>query len=109
MDRERSREKEFKTDVAFTKDREKIKKQWDTTNSFSDDQSFKFMKLMGGYKGVESQQDAKKLNKEDDEVKLIDSAVIGKYKTIDQQLENQYNRGMAMHRASGKGGLGFHG
>jgi len=107
--RERSREKEFKLEDKLIKEQEKIKKQWDSSNNFTEDQNFKFMKLMGGFKGVESHQVAKDLKKDDDEIEVIDSEKIGKFKEMDEVLEKQFHIGKAMQRSWGKGGLGFSG
>lgn len=85
-DRERGEKGRNRLENKLQKEREQIKQKWDTQNSFSSQQNYKFMKLMGGYKGLDNTE----MEKQNDEVKRIDTNAITRYSQINEDLENRY-------------------
>ena len=109
--RSRSREDEKNLENKLKKEKEELKKKWDTTNSFTEQQNSKFMRLMGGYKGGDSGMgvtgaEVRNNEPQEDECKKIDVDVIQKNKNMQDELETQFNFGMQM-RLGNRGGLGF--
>jgi hypothetical protein len=105
--RSRSREDETKFEKKLVKEKENLRKQWDTTNTFTEDQNNKFMRLMGGFKGAfEASAGGEKKGADDGDCKRIDHEVIQKNQKMTEDLERSFQTGMQRRLGLG-GGLGF--
>jgi hypothetical protein len=90
----------------LVKEKENLRKQWDTTNTFTEDQNNKFMRLMGGFKGAFEASAGDPKKGDDGDCKRIDHNVIQKNQKMQEDLERSFQTGMQM-KLGMRGGLGF--